>query len=124
MRQDYQSLIREIVVFMGMDPTALTIGLIGGIVSIFYRINGMNWKMSSSVLVSGGCLAGYIMPVIKENLSLGDGTTSFAVFIIGVLSPDFFRWLVKLAPEILKGAGDKIKKKYFKDGSGNDDSSK
>lgn len=97
-----------------MSADGFFVGLVGAILSIFYKVNGFSWKMTIAVFLSGGILSGYAMPVIVENWNFGRGTGFFMVFIIGYLAPDFFAFLKSFAPTFFKIVGDWIGKKLKK----------
>lgn len=117
---DYGNFVIQLIEKAGMIPDAVLIGCIGAVVSIFYRINGLSWKESFSVLVSGGTLCGYMMPLIQDVTNIGQGVTSFFVFVIGFVSPEFFKALKNSAPSIFGVASAAFKKwlkKYIENGS-------
>lgn len=107
---NYTNLIRQAVESLGMVPEGVMLGFMGSVISMMYKINGLDWKRAFIVLTSGATLCGYGMPAISENLSLGPGTSFFAVFIAGFLATEIFTQLKKFTPGALSLFGDRIKK--------------
>lgn len=107
---NYTNLLRQIAESLGMIPEGVMLGLMGSVMSILYKINGLDWKRAFIVLMSGATLSGYGMPVLSENLQLGHGTSFFIVFLIGYLASDVFTQLKKFTPTALALAGERLKK--------------
>jgi hypothetical protein len=103
-----------------MMPEGVMLGLMGSVMAIMYKVNGIDWKGAFVILISGSMLSGYSMPVLSENLSLGKGTSFFIVFLIGFLAPEVFAQLKRFAPGALKLLGTRVKKIIHKDSSTND----
>ena len=117
MREEYTNLIIQLINKAGMRPLGVLLGLIGGVLSVLYKVNGLSWRRALVVLISGGVLAGYGMPMLSENLHVGEGTGLFTVFIVGYIASDVFTYINKIVPSLLKAIGEKVKKKINKDDS-------
>lgn len=107
---NYTNIIRELFENLGMIPEGVMLGFMGSVISMMYKINGLDWKRAFIVLTSGATLCGYGMPVLSENLSIGHGTSFFMVFIMGFLATEIFTQLKKFTPGALSLFGDRIKK--------------
>jgi len=115
---EVQNFVREAVRAIGAAPEGVLIGLIGGLVSVVFRINGKStWRTTSGILFSGAALGGYALPVISENLKWGAAAGSLACFLIGFLASDFFQALKKYAPGLFGRAAKKIENEINTDGT-------
>ena len=107
---EYTNYIRLFVEQLGMVSDGVMLGLMGAIMAVLYKVNTFTWRGSVIGLFSGSTLSGYGMPVLTENLNLGQGTSFFVVFLVGFLAPEIYKKLLKFAPGLLTAAGNRAKK--------------
>lgn len=116
---EVQNFVREAMRGIGAAPEGVLIGLIGGLVSVIFRVNGKStWRTTAGILFSSAALSGYALPLLSEKLKWGPAAGSLVCFLIGVLASDFFTALKKHAPGLMGRYAKKIENKI--DDNGND----
>lgn len=113
---EVQNFVREALKSIGAAPEGVLIGLIGGLVSVIFRVNGKStWRTTAGILFSGSALSAYALPFVIETLNLGPAAGSLTCFFIGFLASDLFTALKKYAPGLMGRYARKFEKKIESD---------
>jgi len=96
------NIIRDFVEGVGMNPDAATIGAIGAIIAVIWKVNGYSFRKSSVIILGGFCLCGYLYASLTKHWPMPQATLYLLMFLFGFISNHVYRFLDESAPEILE----------------------
>lgn len=95
------NILQELITSIGMNPVGATIGGIGSVIAVVWKVNGYGFKTSLVIIVGGFCLCGYLYTPLSIHWPLPPKTIYLLMFLIGFISNHVYRFLDASAPQLL-----------------------